>query len=417
MIIFVGHVLVGLKETLFEASSPFRHMCELHDVFSTNSDFSSKPIVFIYSDGGPDHRLTYISVQLSLICLFLKLDLDYLCACRTAPYHSWKNPVERVMSVLNLGLQCVGLARAVLPEELEQEVRKCNTLSELRHIATTKSSFVTAVQDSLSPVKVLLSRLFSRLCLHDQPIKMFTSATPEDINSFWTTLLVIDDSLKEKTQYNRKNIVECSGVVNFIAHCCRSSHYSFDILKCGSPSCTMCKPPRLPGEVLEKLHFLPHPTPKEDGHYAPFAEVFGKATSEEHRPSLKQKIRKNSLPFYASVQHVRNADIMLQCEECSMWRLLYSKYKLTKTRRIELQKILDNVSYSCGAVLKDLQLPPAFKDVEVKEHVCNDPIEKLYYSAKYDPICIYCGVEQSYTSENVYPQCPGCSDKPPISKK
>ncbi len=84
-------------------------MCELHNVFSTNSDFSSKPIVFICSDGGPDHRLAYVQLNL-LICIFLKLDLDYLCACRTASYHSWKNPVERVMS--DLSLQCVGVSTA-----------------------------------------------------------------------------------------------------------------------------------------------------------------------------------------------------------------------------------------------------------------------------------------------------------------
>ena len=44
--------------------------------------------LFIYSDGGPDHRLTYVSVQLSLIALFLNLDLDLLVAARTAPSHS-----------------------------------------------------------------------------------------------------------------------------------------------------------------------------------------------------------------------------------------------------------------------------------------------------------------------------------------
>lgn len=36
------------------------------------------------------------------------------------------------MSVLNLGLQCVALARAEMPEEFEVEVAKCNTLGELR---------------------------------------------------------------------------------------------------------------------------------------------------------------------------------------------------------------------------------------------------------------------------------------------
>ena len=46
---------------------------------------------------------------LSLIALFLNLNLDFLLACRTAPNHSWKNSVESIMSILNLGLQCVGL--------------------------------------------------------------------------------------------------------------------------------------------------------------------------------------------------------------------------------------------------------------------------------------------------------------------
>ena len=47
--------------------------------------------------------MLYISVKLALTVLFRKL--DYLCAVRTAQYHSYRNPVERIMSILNLGLQ------------------------------------------------------------------------------------------------------------------------------------------------------------------------------------------------------------------------------------------------------------------------------------------------------------------------
>lgn len=65
-----------------------------------------KPIMFMYTDGGPDHRSTYLAIQLSLISLFLKFDLDFLC---TAPFHSWSNPVERIMSILNLRFQLIGL--------------------------------------------------------------------------------------------------------------------------------------------------------------------------------------------------------------------------------------------------------------------------------------------------------------------
>ena len=79
----------------------------------------------------------------------------------------------------------------------EQEVAKCNTLSELRNIATKNSGFISAVQDSLSPVKVLPSNIFSRLCLHDRVIKMFTNGTTTEISDFWSTLLITDSSLRE----------------------------------------------------------------------------------------------------------------------------------------------------------------------------------------------------------------------------
>ena len=85
----------------------------------------SKEVLFLYSNRGPDHQLTYVSVQLALDCLFLKLDLDFLRGGPTAPYHSWRNPVERVIAILNLGLQCVRMQ-----DEYEKEVAKCNNLTE-----------------------------------------------------------------------------------------------------------------------------------------------------------------------------------------------------------------------------------------------------------------------------------------------
>ena len=69
-----------------------------------------------------------MSVQLTLIALFLNLNLDFLVACRTAPNHSWKNPVERVMSLLNIGLQCVGIMRSKISDETEEKIKNCNSL-------------------------------------------------------------------------------------------------------------------------------------------------------------------------------------------------------------------------------------------------------------------------------------------------
>lgn len=414
---YVGSVYVALKDSVFEHSTPFRHSCELYSVLKSNS--FSKPILFLYSDGGPDHRLTYISVKLSLICLFLKLDLDYLCAGRTAPYHSWRNPVERVMSILNLGLQCVGLARAQMPQEFEDEVAKCNNLSSLRNHLSGKE---LVVQDSLSPVKILLCSLFSRLKLHDEFIHTFASATDDELSDFWSTIISLDTTLSEKGVYRQETMDKHTKVLEFISHCCQSNHYTFDVLKCGKADCKLCLPVRLPLTVFNKLCHIPQPTPGEDGHYKPFNEVFGSETTEKYRPSykgpsLKAKRTRRKLPYYGGVQHVRNSQLMVQCSECNMWRLIFSKYKLTKEQRLTLQQLLDEYEYTCGATLKDLDLPEEYQDVDVRDHDCYDIIEKLYFSAKYAPICVYCGVDQQFTEEGKYPQCSLCKDKPSIVKK
>uniref|UniRef100_A0A1X7UMC9 Uncharacterized protein n=1 Tax=Amphimedon queenslandica TaxID=400682 RepID=A0A1X7UMC9_AMPQE len=189
------------------------------------------------------------------------------------------------MSVLNLGLQCIGLARSKMPEQFEKEVSKCNTLAEIHKIASRVDGLDIAIQESFSP--------------------------------------------------------------------------------------------------------------GEDDLYAPFIDVFGTQTSEKHHPSLKRKqaTRKNTLPSYASVQYVRNIELMVQCQECGQWRLIYS---------------------NCGSKLSELNLPEEFKYVEIRSHSCGDPIEKLYYAAKLEPICIYCGKEQPYTVPDEYPQCSHCRDKPSV---
>ena len=79
-----------------------------------------KPILCLYTDGGPDHNTTFLATKIALINLFLEKNLDMLIAVRTPPYHSWKNPVERIMSIVNIALQAVGLMRSSMTEDLEK---------------------------------------------------------------------------------------------------------------------------------------------------------------------------------------------------------------------------------------------------------------------------------------------------------
>ena len=78
-----GQVYVGFKDAIFEPSNPVRHAAEVYSVLAGTKTPPS-PVLFLYTDGGPDHRITYVSVQISLVCLLKKLDLDFLCAARTA---------------------------------------------------------------------------------------------------------------------------------------------------------------------------------------------------------------------------------------------------------------------------------------------------------------------------------------------
>ena len=115
---------------------------EIYDIYLKMKTCLLKNPLFIYSDGGPDHRLTYLSVQLSLISIFLELDLDFLCAARTAPCHSWRNPAEHIMSIVNLGLQCVGLMQGQMSEEDEAAISNCSNISQLCQAGEKKSDLI-----------------------------------------------------------------------------------------------------------------------------------------------------------------------------------------------------------------------------------------------------------------------------------
>ena len=106
-------------------------------------------------------------------------------------------------------------------------------------------------------------------------------------------------------------------------------------------------------DLFKSVAFLPDPTPGEENHYQDFSNVYRTQTSEQFRPSFQTK--KKKLPFSPSVQHVKNIDMMLQCTECEMWRLLFTKNKLKPAQKTQLTNVLgDDVEYTCGATLGEL---------------------------------------------------------------
>ena len=89
-VFYCGNVYTLYKDTVFEPSSAIRHATEFFATLSEHyfNPTEIPPIMCLYTDGGPDHRTTYGSVQVSLLCLFIRGNFDMLIAMRIAPAQS-----------------------------------------------------------------------------------------------------------------------------------------------------------------------------------------------------------------------------------------------------------------------------------------------------------------------------------------
>jgi hypothetical protein len=109
-----------------------------------NNDKDDAAALLMFTDGGPDHNCKHLSVQTALLALFLLGGMDTLIVLRTAPQQSWTNPAERIMSVLNMGLQGCSLARIAMDAKFEVTMRKCNGMGALRRAAATSRAAALA---------------------------------------------------------------------------------------------------------------------------------------------------------------------------------------------------------------------------------------------------------------------------------
>lgn len=105
-----GTVKVVLNDTIYQTSNLFWHAASMCRIYKQS--INQTTVLLKFSDGGTDQRNTLESVKCSMVAIFLKLNLDLLVAARCSLGQSWINPVERIMSILNLGLQNCALQRS-----------------------------------------------------------------------------------------------------------------------------------------------------------------------------------------------------------------------------------------------------------------------------------------------------------------
>ena len=107
---------------------------------------------------------------------------------RTAPAQSWTNPAERIMSILNLGLQGVALLRDQMSSEMEDLFSKKNTLEEIRIASKNNPQLESELRNSIKSIHQLLNGRTERLVLDKKNFICKNPADNEEITSFFEVI-------------------------------------------------------------------------------------------------------------------------------------------------------------------------------------------------------------------------------------
>jgi hypothetical protein len=207
------------------------------------------------------------------------------------------------MTILNLGLQSVGIMRQKTLS-FEEALKLCSNVASIRALGEKNPDLKLEVLDAIAPMKALLQGIFMRLHLKDHKYETFEAASKFEMDELWKNILSVDDTITRETT-TKAGIQKKDKFQDFLKQHCKVRHYMFSVKKCNTSSC-VCKPPRLPGPVYDSIYHLPDPIPRTDGdHYKDFDDLYGKEeTTEKHRPSLKESRKKiTGIPihFYSTV--------------------------------------------------------------------------------------------------------------------
>ena len=99
------------------------------------------------------------------------------------------------MSILNLGLQSVGLMRAKTNDHSENLLNKCGTMNEIRKIAEENPNLKEDLVESLQAPIRLVRDVFDRQFLKDEPFKTFNAAMDIEMERFWETIQLVDENV------------------------------------------------------------------------------------------------------------------------------------------------------------------------------------------------------------------------------
>ncbi|GBB90338.1 hypothetical protein RclHR1_17260004 [Rhizophagus clarus] len=180
-------------------------------------------------------------------------------------------------------------------EEMEKLINRCNSLEDIWKKAKINSQLEKELLQNIEPTRNLLSNIFTCQNLKDEPFKIFEPATKTEMETFWESVHLVDDSITIEDTSQKKVADKISPKLQeFMEHCCRKRQYFFEIKKCGSGECDICRP-------------------------------------------IKS-----------------DADIFKELKECNKPRILYARHKISEEEFCLLQSFLESIEYTCGVTFKGL---------------------------------------------------------------
>ena len=219
-----GKVTTTINDTVFSRSSPFRHALMLARVMQRDG---VPNIALKYTDGGTDQRNTLEAVKCANICLFKELSLDMIITVRCAPGQSFLNPAERVMSILNYGLQNCATERQVQDESTESILKRCNSTVAIREQAKKTPALKEKWQESIKPVQEVIRGRFQRLKLKEEPIADLQPLNDVEIEAFQRHL--VEFPLLKLDKLNKAESKKCKAYMDWKARHCRETQYTLQV--------------------------------------------------------------------------------------------------------------------------------------------------------------------------------------------
>ena len=180
-------------------------------------------------------------MKIALIALQKSLNADMLAAVQTAPGHSFRNPVEKVNCILNIGLYGIGIMRHTITEDpfFEKKLNATANTDKVRELLLQKTTYPDLIKKYLDPCISLITESFSRLHLKENKI-----ATRECLSESVVTNLLKNINLDKELTGKQKagDLKNLPKLTSYLSHCTRERNYIFSVKKCGKVDCTTCQP-------------------------------------------------------------------------------------------------------------------------------------------------------------------------------